>query len=115
MCVHHAVQLGREFADIRARGATVYAIGPGGPRMAGAVAKLIRPPFPLLYDPKGEVFQRFGFEKRMYVVQESGTVFVDRSGIVRYVLRSTNPAGSLDLPALLEYLPAGRGRAGKKR
>lgn len=84
----------------------MYAIAPGGPRMAKTVAAALKLPFPLLYDPKAEVFKRFGFEKRMYVIQQSGTVLVDREGAIRYATRSANPGVSLALPELLRRVAA---------
>ena len=84
----------------------MYAIAPGGPRMAKGVAASLGLPFPLLHDPKAEVFARFGFEKRLYIIQQSGTVLVDRSGRIRYARRSANPSASLDLPELMERLAA---------
>ena len=87
-------------------GAAIYAIAPGGPRMAKSVAASLKLPYPLLYDPKAEVFARFGFEKRLFVIQQSGTVLVDRSGVVRYVRRTANPLASLDLTELREQLTA---------
>jgi len=96
--------LGRAHDELRRLGAAVYAIAPGGPRMAKAVAGMLKLPFPLLYDPKAEVFARFGFEKKLFVIQQSGTVLVDREGVIRYALRSTNPGASLDLEVLLRQL-----------
>ena len=84
----------------------MYAIAPGGPRMAKSTAARLDLPFPLLHDPKAEVFARFGFEKRLYVIQQSGTVLVDRSGLIRYVRRSANPVASLDLTELIGRLGA---------
>lgn len=76
--------------------------------MAKTVAARLKLPFPLLYDPKADVFARYGFEKKLFVIQQSGTVLVDRGGVIRYALRSTNPFASLDLDELLRAL-AGSG------
>ena len=98
--------MGRAQDEIRRLGAAIYAIAPGGPRMAKSVAASLKLPYPLLYDPKAEVFARFGFEKRLFVIQQSGTVLVDRSGIVRHARRTANPLASLDLAELREQLAA---------
>jgi peroxiredoxin len=74
--------------------------------MAKAVAASLALPYPLLHDPEGEVFARFGFEKRLYIIQQSGTVLVDRSGVIRYATRSANPGASLRLPELMRQVAA---------
>ena len=70
------------------------------------VAGMLKLPFPLLYDAQAEIFKRFGFEKRMYVVQQSGTVVIDRAGRVASVRRSANPGASLDVDELMREVAA---------
>lgn len=56
--------------------------------------------YPLYGDPRGIVSQRFGYRTVLGVIRQSGTIVVDRHGIVRVAHRSANPATALPLAAV---------------
>jgi peroxiredoxin len=62
------------------------------PERAQRYASAVHAPFPVLADPTLEVYHRFGLEKALIVMQRTASVVVDRSGIIRYIRRATNPA-----------------------
>ncbi len=97
----HTVQLGQAATRIHERDAEVLVLGPGGAERARWLARLVRAPFPVAADPGREVFRAYGYARRVVsMIQQSGTVVVDRAGVVRLVRRATNPLGALDLPEL---------------
>jgi peroxiredoxin len=98
--------LGRSTDDLAARDTRVLAIGKGTTRGATRVASMLKVPFPVLADPSGDAYARFGFAKSLLVIQQSGTVLIDRAGIVRYLHRATNPGDALDMYELTEAIKA---------
>ncbi len=90
-------------------GATVLAIGPRGEAAAALAAKKMGVPYTVLADPARQAYRAYGFTKSLWIIQQSGTVLIDRAGVVRYVHRSTNPQKSLDEPALMGHLEALKG------
>jgi peroxiredoxin len=101
--------LGRLNTRIEATGAKVLAIGPRGQAAAALAAKKMGVPFPVLADPGRQVYRAYGFTKSLWIIQQSGTILIDREGVVRYEHRSTNPQKSLDEQALLRHLEALKG------
>jgi peroxiredoxin len=82
--------------ELRASDTDILVIG-GGSRALGALAaRLLRAPFPVLVDPHRHVYTAYGFDRVIYLIQRSGTVLIDRQGIVRYVRGSADPRGALD-------------------
>jgi len=107
VCLWHAAQLGREFpadAPEAPEGPLVLGIGPGGDRAAAVAARALRLDYPLHGDPRGVVYRRFGYRTVLGVIQQSGTIVVDRRGIVRVAHRTSNPATALPLDAVREAL-----------
>lgn len=68
---------------------------------------MLKLPFPVLADPSGDGFARFGFGKSLLIVQQSGLVLIDRQGLVRYLRRVVNPGDALDMYELTEELKRG--------
>ncbi len=105
----HTVQLGQAARRLHEKGLEILVFGPGGREKARRHARLIRAPYPVLADPAREVFRAYGYTRRIVsTIQQSGTVLVDRAGLVRYQRRATNPLGALSLPELeaaVEVLP----------
>lgn len=82
-------------------GATALFLGPGSPSDAAKLASRLQSPFPVLADEDGSVAAAYGFRRVMLkTILQSGTVLVDRDGVIRYVRRSTNPSGALDVDSL---------------
>jgi peroxiredoxin len=98
--------LGRLNTRIEAAGAKVLAIGPRGQAAAALAAKKMGVPYPVLADPGRQAYRAYGFTKSLWIIRQSGTVLIDREGVVRYVHRSINPQNSLDEQALLRHLDA---------
>ncbi len=91
---------------LRGYGADAWIIGSGTRIVARAAARLLRSPFPVLYDPDRAVYRAWGLEKRLGLVQQSGTFVVDAEGTVRLAHPATNPARSLPREELIAVLAA---------
>ncbi len=92
--------MGREFRREALDAPLVLAVGPGGEQAAAIAARSLRLSYLLFGDPTGVVYRRFGYRTVLGIIQQSGTVVVDRRGIVRLVHRSTNPGTALPLAAV---------------
>lgn len=101
MCQRHAVQLGRVDDDLQSWDTTVLVIGGGSQEEAARLARTLKLPFPVLADAGRGIYQRYGLDKVLFVIQRSATVLVDKQGIVRYIHRATNPNAALDEAELL--------------
>ena len=77
-------------------------IGPRGQSAASLTSQEIEAPFPILADPTRVAYRAYGFAKSLWIIQQSGTVIVDREGIVRYVHQSTNPQNGFQEEDVLE-------------
>ena len=100
-CRGHVAQLGRMHQELKSHDVDVLAIGGGNAAAAAGLARSLKLPFPVLADPNRAVYASFGLDKRMFI-QRSATVLIDKKGIVRYILRATNPRGSFDKDELLK-------------
>jgi len=92
--------------DIERRQARTLVIGGGGGTTARMATRLLRVPFPILYDEDRTVYRAYGFGRAAGLIQQSGTVLIDREGVIRYVERGLNPFDALDPEALLGALDA---------
>lgn len=92
--------------ELERRDATVLIIGAGGMAFARLAARILDSPWPLLVDQDRGVRRAYGLGRGLAVVNESGTVLVDRDGIVRYASTGLNPWKALDLDELLAVLDA---------
>jgi peroxiredoxin len=92
--------------DLQRRDATVMILGGGSAAAARMAARFLKTPWPLLLDDGRAVCRAFGFGRGLAVINESGTVLVDRDGVVRYALSGLNPFKALDPLALLAALDA---------
>lgn len=54
-------------------------------------AQVLHLPFPVLADPDRAVYQKFGLEKVLFVLQRTASVIIDREGIIRYLKTASNP------------------------
>jgi peroxiredoxin len=92
--------LGREFRSEAPDAPLLLGIGPGGEQAAAIAARSLRLDYPLFGDPKSVVFRRFGYRTVLGIIRQSGTVVIDRQGIVRVAHRSSNPVTALPLAAV---------------
>src|SRR5438552_18971340 len=90
-CIEFAAQLGRHYPQFQAQNTTVLAIGSGTVTRAQTMAKNTRLPFPVLADPDRQVYAHFGLFKKMLLIQQSGTLLIDKQGVIRHITRITNP------------------------
>lgn len=96
-CRAHARRLSAQKIRLKSYGAAVAVIGPGTREEAAKLAAKMKKPIPVLADETGEVAAAYGFRRVLFrTVLQSGTVVVDRDGVIRYVRRVTNPSASLD-------------------
>ena len=62
--------------------------------------------FPLFGDPRLNVFSLFGYERVLAIVRQSGTVAIDREGVVAMLHRTANPFDALPFDEVLRALAA---------
>ena len=75
-------------------------VGPRGQSQAALAAEKMEAPFPVLADPMRQAYGIYGLTKSLWVIQRCGTILIDKSGVIQYVNRSTNPQNSLKEVAL---------------
>lgn len=103
-CLAHAAQLEREREKIEAMGARIIAVGPGSDASADRIKSLFKLHYQLFGDRRASVYGLFGFRKVLAVIQQSGTVVIDRQGIIRYLHRTPNPQDALRMKDVLAKL-----------
>ena len=96
--------MGRLNDQIAGYGTATLVIGPRGQTAAKLAAEKMEAPFPVLADPGRQAYRAYGFTKSLWVIQQSGSILLDKEGIVRYVRRSTNPQNSFDEAEMLKAL-----------
>lgn len=62
----------------------------GSIEQARQYAEILKLPFPVLADPERRVYQRYGLEK-VFTVQRTASIVLDRQGVVRYLHVALNP------------------------
>lgn len=100
-CRGHAVQLGRMYEQLQTQDVEVLVIGGGNREDAERLSRTLKLPFPVLADPDRSVYESYGLNKALLLIQRSGTFLIDRQGIVRYIHQVTNPQASVDKAELL--------------
>ena len=90
-------------------------VGPRGQTAAKLAAEKMEAPFPVLADPGRQAYRAYGFTKSLWVIQQSGWILLDKEGVVRYAVRSTNPQNSLDEAELLNVLEEQGAGSGERR
>jgi len=84
--------------------ATALIIG-GGPELSARLAtRWLNTPYPVLHDPERAVYRAYGFDRALGVVQRSGTVVIDSSGVVRLAHGGANPMDALRREEVLRVL-----------
>lgn len=106
-CRQHVGQLVRLYPQLKSAGAEVLVILGEEVDRARRYAEILDTPFPVLADPKREVYSQFGLEKALLVIQRTASVVVDRRGVIRYIKRVTNPLTWLkDSSDLVDFVKA---------
>ena len=90
-CRAHVAQLGRMNDEFVRAGANILIILGDTLKRANQYAESLKTPFPILADPKREVYQRFELDKNFIGIQRTASVIVDQKGTIGYLKRSLNP------------------------
>ncbi len=90
-CRTHAAQLGRLNSDFQAANSQVLVILGDSLDRALRYSETLHLPFPVLSDPQRSVYHQYGLEKTMRIIQRTASIVVDQAGIIRYLVRSTDP------------------------
>lgn len=100
--------MAKRYDQLKALGAEVVVVGPGSSPDAARLAQNLSLPFPVLADPDRGALLAFGFESRLWgILQQNGTVLVNRSGKAEVLARTSNPGASLNMADLEAALRAG--------
>ncbi|MGH7500539.1 MAG: hypothetical protein ACREL7_02165 [Longimicrobiales bacterium] len=94
-CFAHAAQLGRMAGFFAANDARVFIIGSGLRAVGTAAARLLASPHTILFDPDRSTYRAYGLQRRVGIIQMSGTVIVDRAGLIDYVHVTANSFDAL--------------------
>lgn len=90
-CRQHVGQLVQLYPQLQSAGAKVLVVLGEGVDRARRYAEILNTPFPVLADPERKVYEQFGLEKALLIIQRTASVVVDRQGVIRYIKRATNP------------------------
>ncbi|MBE0669832.1 MAG: peroxiredoxin family protein [Anaerolineales bacterium] len=90
-CRTHVAQLGRMYDQFREAGAEIVVILGEDVEKSREYADGIHLPFPILSDPDRAVYHLYELEKYFLLFQRTASLVVDKSGIVRYLKRTTVP------------------------
>ena len=58
---------------------------------AHSYAELLKLPFPVLADPRREIYHLYDLERAIFGIQRTASLVVDRNGVIQYIKRATNP------------------------
>lgn len=107
VCVRHVRDLARHADEYTALGARILVVVPEGLPTARAWAATQRLPFPVVTGAHGSPHEAVGLLRTVFgAVQQSGTVLVDRAGLVQYTKAATIPTAGYDRVAVLRALTA---------
>jgi thioredoxin-dependent peroxiredoxin len=90
-CRTHVAQLGKMYEQFREAGAEIIVILGEDKEKAKEYADGIGLPFPILCDPDRAVYHLYELEKYFLLFQRTASLVVDKSGVVRYLKRTTVP------------------------
>jgi peroxiredoxin len=93
--------LARHADEFAALGARILVVIPEGAQTARLWAARRGLPFPVVTGANGSPHEAVGLPRAVFgAVQRSGTVLVDRAGVVRYTKAATMPTAGYDRAAL---------------
>jgi peroxiredoxin len=90
-CRYHAGQLGQRYAEFKARDCEIILILGDTLNKAIQYAESLHLDYPVLADPDRKVYQLYGLEKALVVIQRTASLIIDLNGSIRYVKTATNP------------------------
>lgn len=100
-CRQHVAHLKRIYAAFQEKDTAVLVIGGGQKRDAEKLTHTFSLPFPVLADPDRSVYLRYSLDKALMFIQRSGTMVVDKQGILRYIQQAVAPSAALHAEAVL--------------
>ena len=83
--------MGRLNPDFQAANSQVLLILGDTLEHARSYAETLHLPFPVLSDPPRAIYHQYGLEKALVFFQRTASVVVDSAGVVRYLVRTTDP------------------------
>jgi peroxiredoxin len=105
VCVRHVRDLARHVDEYAALGTRILVVVPEGLSTASAWAARQRLPFPVVTGVDGSPHEAVGLLRAVFgAVQQSGTILIDRAGLVRYTKSATLPTAGYDRAAVLRVL-----------
>jgi peroxiredoxin len=107
VCNRHVQRLAAAAADYAARGVAVLVAVPDDVDSAARWASRKQLPFPVVTGTEGSPHEIVGLRRKLFgTMQQSGTVLVDRGGVVRHVDVATIPTGGYSHSAVDEAISA---------
>ena len=80
--------------ELAARNVQALVIGCGNGTIASWITGLFRHTVPVLVDRDLSVYKSLGFTRGLGIIQRTGTVLIDRHGVLRYARRTANATTS---------------------
>ncbi|WP_031465146.1 peroxiredoxin family protein [Sciscionella sediminilitoris] len=97
VCNRHVKDLAGRADELSAAGVRVLLVVPEGRTEAGAWRAKRKPPFPVVTGRRGTPHEAVGLPKKVFgTLQQSGSLLIDRSGIVRHAHAATMPTNGYD-------------------
>jgi peroxiredoxin len=90
-CRSHAAQLGRLYNDFKAADCEIVLILGEPVDKSKRYAESLHLPFPVLADPRRNVYHQYGLEKAAIFIQRTASIIIDTCGIIQYIKTTTNP------------------------
>ena len=107
VCVRHVRDLARHADEYATLGARILVVVPEGLPTARTWAARQRLPFPVVTGAHGSPHEAVGLLRTVFgTMQQSGTVLVDKTGLIRYTKTATIPTAGYDRAAVLRTLTA---------
>jgi peroxiredoxin len=94
-CNAHVQNMAKNKADFDAANVSVLIAVPEGPADAAAWKAKKNIPFPVVVGKAGTAHAEVGLLRKVFgAIQQSGSILLDKDGVVRYAHVSTNPGAS---------------------
>jgi peroxiredoxin len=90
-CRSHAAQLGRLYNEFKVANCEIVLILGDSQEKAKRYAESLHLPFPVLADPKRNVYHQYGLEKAVVFIQRTASIVIDQGGTIKFIKTTTNP------------------------
>ncbi len=104
ICRGHVAELNRLYSQFKTLDTEIVVIGGGENNQAEKISQQLNLSFPVLADTNHSLYSSFGLEKAFGMLQRSGTIVIDKTGIVHYILEAALPLGSFNRKGVLSAL-----------